>query len=151
VNLFYDTSVLVASSSATHVHHAHALFVLRLLIDERNCGWISQHAIAETYSVLTSAPLVPRIHPSEVLTILQENILPYVQVVSLEPADYQRVAREMAAGHWRSGKIYDALHLCCAEKQPIDLIYTFNVGDFQRLAPHLRTKIRSPETPAHPY
>jgi predicted nucleic acid-binding protein len=147
VNLFYDTSILVASSSASHIHHTQAIFALRLLRNDRNHGWISQHAIAETYSILTSAPLVPRIHPSEAVTILEENILPYVQVVSLERADYQKVIREMAAGLWRSGKIYDALHLCCAEKQPIDRIYTFDVSDFRRLAPHLHAKIRAPELP----
>lgn len=105
---------------------------------------MSQHAVAETYAILTSAPLVPRIHPSEALRIIEDNILPWISVVVLDPEDYREVLRNMAAGGWRSGRIYDALHLRCAEKQEIDRIYTFNVKDFQQLAPHLKAKIAAP-------
>ena len=90
---------------------------------------MSQHTLAETYAILTSAPLTPRIHPGEALRIIEDNILPLIEIVGLEPDDYREAVREMAAGGWRSGRIYDALHLRCAGKQPIDRIYTFNVGN----------------------
>jgi predicted nucleic acid-binding protein len=117
---------------------------MAMLRNGKNHGWMSQHTLAETYSILTSAPLTPRIHPSEALQIIEDNILPWISVVALEPDDYREVLREMAAGGWRSGKIYDALHLRYAEKQQIDRIYTFNVRDFQQLAPHLKAKIGAP-------
>jgi predicted nucleic acid-binding protein len=144
VNLFFDTSVLVAASSASHPHHAQAMSALRSLRNKGNHGWMSQHALAETYAILTAAPLTPRIHPSEALRIIEVNILPHFRVVELEPKDYQQVVRDMAAGGWRSGKIYDALHLRCAQKQPVDRIYTFNVREFQQIAPHLQNKICAP-------
>jgi predicted nucleic acid-binding protein len=144
VNLFFDTSVLVAGSSATHVHHPQALAALKSLRDGQNRGWMSQHAVAETYAILTSAPLTPRIHPSEALRIIETNILPHIKIVALRPEDYTEAVRDMAAGEWRSGKIYDALHLRCAERQPIDRVYTFNVREFQQLAPHLKGKICAP-------
>jgi predicted nucleic acid-binding protein len=144
VNLFFDTSVLIAAASASHPHHAPALAAMALLRVDSHRGWMSQHTVAETYAILTSAPLVPRIHPSEALRIIEDNILPWISVVTLDPGDYIEVVRDMTAGGWRSGKIYDALHLRCAGKQPIDRIYTFNVKEFQQLAPHLSAKIGAP-------
>lgn len=145
MNLFFDTSVLVAASSASHAHHAQAFAALNLLTEKGNRGWMSQHSVAEVYAILTSAPLTPRIHPSEALRILEDNLLPHFRIVGLEPKDYQEIVREMAAGDWRSGRIYDALHLRCSRKQPVDRIYTFNVKDFRALAPkELQAKICAP-------
>jgi predicted nucleic acid-binding protein len=145
VNLFFDTSVLVAASSAGHVHHPQAFAALNLIRAEGNQGWMSQHSVAEVYAILTSAPLTPRIHPTQALRILEDNLLPHFRVVALEPTDYQEVIRELAAADWRSGKVYDALHIRCARKQPIDRLYTFNVKDFQALAPkELHDKIAAP-------
>ena len=144
MNLFFDTSVLIAAASASHPHHAQALSAMALLREAGNHGWMWQHTVAETYAILTSAPLVPRIHPAEALRIIDDNILPWISVVALDPDDYREAVREMAAGGWRSGKVYDSLHLRCAGKQPIDRIYTFNVREFQQLAPGMKAKIMAP-------
>jgi predicted nucleic acid-binding protein len=144
VNLFFDTSVLIAASSASHPHHIQALAALSLVRNPNNRGWMSQHTVAETYAILTSAPLVPRIHPAEALTIIKENFLPWISIVPLAPEDYLEVITQMAEAGWRSGKIYDALHLRCAAKQPIDRICTFNVKEFQQLAPAVKDKIGLP-------
>jgi predicted nucleic acid-binding protein len=85
--------------------------------------------------------MTPRIHPSDALRIIERNILPLIQIVALGPEDYRAVISDKPAGDWRSGRIYDALHLRCAEKQHIDRVYTFNVREFQQLAPHMREKI----------
>lgn len=119
MNLFFDTSVLVAGSSASHMHHPQALAALKSRRDGENLGWMSQHAVAETYAILTSAPLTPRIHPTDARRIIEKNILPLIRIVALEPEDYLAAVVDMADGDWCSGKIYDALHLRCAEKQPI--------------------------------
>ena len=135
MNLFFDTSVLVAASSASHIHHPQAFAALSLIQAGGNQGWMSQHSVAEVYATLTSAPLTPRIHPSEALRIIEDNLLPHLRIVALKPADYREVIREVAAAGWRSGKVYDPLHIRCALKQPIDRLYTFNVKDFRALAP----------------
>ena len=106
---------------------------------------MSQHSVAEVYAILTAAPLTPPIHPGEALRILEENLLPHLQIVALTPKDYREVIRELAATDWRSGKVYDALHLRCARKQPIDRLYTFNVRDFRALAGEdFREKVCAP-------
>jgi hypothetical protein len=54
-------------------------------------------------------------------------------------------ASGMAKGGWAGAKIYDALLLRAAAKHPVARIYTFNLSDFQQLAPaHLREKICTP-------
>jgi predicted nucleic acid-binding protein len=145
LNLFFDTSVLVASSSANHPHYPQARRALEQTMAKGNQGWMSQHSIAEVYSILTSAPLVPRIQPTEALQILEENLLPRMKIVTLDPLDYREVIHRAASEGWRSGRIYDALLLQCAGKNPVDRIYTFNLRDFVALAPErLRTKIAAP-------
>lgn len=135
MNFFFDTSVLVSASIASHPRHVRSFEALQQIRHGDHRGWISQHTIAEFYAVLTAAPLTPRIHPSEALRILEDNLLPHFQVISLDPPDYVETVRHMAADGWRSGRIYDALHMRCARKQPIDRIYTFNGKDFRACAP----------------
>lgn len=48
---------------------------------------MSQHSVAEVYAILTAAPLTSRIHPAEALRILEDNILPTIEVVPLTPKD----------------------------------------------------------------
>lgn len=144
MNLFFDTSVLIAASASSHPHHVQALAALSLVRNPGNRGWMSQHTVAETYAILTSAPLVPRIHPAEALTIIRNNFLPWISIVPLCPEDYLEVITQMADAGWRGGKIYDALHLRCASRQPMDRICTFNVKEFQQLAPAMKDKIGLP-------
>jgi predicted nucleic acid-binding protein len=145
VILFFDTSVLVAVSVLEHPHHRQALAAFRLS-EEGNGIWTSQHTVAELYAALTGLPLNPRIHPADALQIIEQDLLSQVGIVALEPEDYRFVVRDIAAKGWRSGRIYDALHLRCAQKKAADRIYTFNWRHFQELAPaELQPKICIPE------
>ena len=106
---------------------------------------MSQHSIAEVFSALATAPLSPRVQPEEALRILEENLLPHLGILKLDPADYRQAVRSMAAAGLAGGKIYDGLLLRCAEKQRMDRIYTFNTRDFLRLAPAgIRERVQAP-------
>jgi predicted nucleic acid-binding protein len=52
--------------------------------------------------------------------------------------------RTCAEEGWTGGVVYDALHLQCARKTACGRIYTFNLPDFQLLAPDLKDKICAP-------
>lgn len=106
---------------------------------------MGQHSIAEVYAALTRLPVRPRIHPAEAARIVTENILPHFAAVSLAKKDYLDALSTMASGGWTGAKIYDALLLRCAARCAVERIYTFNLGDFQQLAPaSLREKICAP-------
>jgi len=103
------------------------------------------HSIAEVYAALTRLPVRPRIHPVEAARIVTENILPHFAVVSLGTQDYLEALTAIASGGWIGAKIYDALLLRCAARCGAKRIYTFNLGDFKRLAPlGLQEKICAP-------
>ena len=143
--VFFDTSVLVASASDAHRHFGPASAVVARVAHGKDKGWISQHSIAEVYAVLTRLPVVPRIHPLEAARIIRDNILHNFEVVGIEKKEYMAVVEMVSQSGWSGGKIYDALLLRCAEKCAAQKIYTFNLRDFQQIAPnHLREKICAP-------
>ena len=145
MDIFFDTTVLVAASVRSHPHHAQAFPALRRVATRRDKGFISNHSIAEVYAVLTRLPVEPRIHPMEAARIVTDNLLPHFEAVPINKKDYLDALAVMRNGGWSGAKIYDALLLCCAAKCSADRIYTFNLSDFKLLAPPaLRGKICAP-------
>ena len=145
MNIFFDTTVLVAASARSHPHHPQAFPALRRVATGRDKGFISTHSIAETYAALTRMPVEPRIHPVEAARIVNDNLLPHFEAVPLNKKDYLDALAVVQNGGWSGAKIYDALLLCCAAKRSADRIYTFNLADFKLLASSsLRGKICVP-------
>ena len=145
MDIFFDTSVLVAASSQAHPQHTQAFAALRRVTAGRDKGFISTHSIAEVYAALTRLPVVPRIHPAEATRIVTDNLLPHLETVPIAKADYLEALNTMKDGGWAGPKIYDALLLRCAAKCNADRVYTFNLADFRLLAPAgLRPKICAP-------
>jgi predicted nucleic acid-binding protein len=135
MNVFFDTTVLVAASEKSHPHYSRARPALQRVASGQDKGSISVHSIAEVYAVLTRLPVQPRIHPFEALRILTDNILPHFEVIPISKRDYFEALNTVGNGGWSGGKIYDALLLSSAAKCAADRIYTFNLGDFKQLAP----------------
>ena len=151
MKIFFDTSVLVAASVRSHVHHVQSLPALRKVIANKDRGFFGTYSIAEVFSALTRLPAVPRIHPAEATRMIEENLLPHFEIVPGSKSDYLAAMNITANGGWIGRKIYDALLLCCAAKVDVDRIYTFNLNDFQRLAPtSLKSKICAPRSPRLP-
>ena len=145
MQVFFDTSVLVAASASSHPHHAQALPALRRVAKGEDQGFIGVHSIAETYAALTRLPVQPRIHPSEAGRIIRENILKHFTLVPAGEAEYLQALTAVQDSGWVGAKIYDALLLACAARSGAERIYTFNLGDFRGLASaDLQARICSP-------
>lgn len=140
---YFDTSVLVAAVLANHPHHAAAEAALARVHARSEQGLISSHGMAELYAVLTRIPLTPPIYPSEAWQIIERDILPHFEVISLTGDECRETLRACAGDGWTGGRIYDALHLAAARKANCDQIYTFNLRHFRELAPDLSTRIRA--------
>src|SRR5580658_3831131 len=125
VNWYFDTSVLVPAAVTRHPHNAPALAVLEELLTRKHRGCISAHGLTEVYSVLTRTPFKPPLYPSEAWQIIEEMILPYMDLVTLTAKEYQEVVRQWAVSGWAGGRIHDAVHLRCAQKAECGRIYTF--------------------------
>lgn len=65
--------------------------------------------------------------------------------ISLSTSEYLWVIRHVASIGGRSGIVYDALILKCAEKARAETIYTWNAAHFLRIAwPAVLPLIRAP-------
>jgi predicted nucleic acid-binding protein len=145
LDIFFDTSVLVASCVETHSHFAQADAAVARVLAGRDKGFLSMHSIAEMFSTLTRLPLQPRIPPFEASQLITSTIMPHFKTIPLTERDYLEAMEMMVNGGWSGAKIYDALLLRSAEKSGAERIYTFNLADFRRLAPEpLRDRICSP-------
>jgi len=143
--VFFDTSVLVSASVQAHRHFVQASAALARVTGGKDKGFISQHSIAEVYAALTRIPVVPRIHPLEAARIIRSNFLQNFDTVGVVEDDYLEAMKTVSDSGWPGAKIYDALLLRCAEKCPVQRIYTFNLRDFKQLAPaHLQHMICAP-------
>jgi predicted nucleic acid-binding protein len=144
VKTYFDTTVLVAASVADHPHHAQALAALRAAHGKKKEAHTSGHGLAEYYAVLTRTPFTPPIYPSEAWQLLAENILPCFEIVTLSAKEYKETIRSCAQRGWSGGRVYDALHVRCAQKAACARIYTLNVRHFQQLAPEFADCISTP-------
>jgi predicted nucleic acid-binding protein len=129
-----DTSVLVAALVEDHPHHSPANSVLLAAKGGKIQACTSAHALAELYAVLTRAPFTPPIYPSEVLQMIEQTVLPLVDVVALSGAEYRQVVTECAKAGWTGGAIYDAIHIRAAKKGRSERLYTFNLRHFRAMA-----------------
>lgn len=144
MNIFCDTSVLVASSLKSHPNYTAAFSALLSLQDPANKGYTSAHALAETFSVLSRMPTTPKLKPEDVLQIIETNIIPHFLLSVLAPEDYPTLLRDFVSRGFSGGALYDFLHLRSASKLALDHIYTFNEAEWKRLAPELAPLISAP-------
>jgi predicted nucleic acid-binding protein len=137
MKVFFDTSALVTAIVDQLPNHAAALACYRRLAQSRrgSKAVCSTHALAECYATLTALPLYRRIQPAEANRLIEENFLAHLDAVPLSAADYKAALARVTTLGMRSGAIYDALQVRCAERSGCDRIITYNVSDIERLAP----------------
>ena len=142
----FDTSVLVAALVASHPMHARAMAWVSAAVRREIVGECSWHAVAETWSVLTRLPTSPPISGAMAdiaLGRLTERVVP----VALEAEVYRAAIRRCAERGLRSGALFDALHLLCAEAAGAEVFLTFNPSDFIRLSRDGGPEITVPPDP----
>ncbi|HVN90068.1 MAG TPA: PIN domain-containing protein [Candidatus Binataceae bacterium] len=98
MKVFFDTRVTVAASEQSHPYYQQARLALDRVAARKDRGYISVHTIAEVYAVLMRLPVQPRIHPAEAAQILQTNILPFFESVSIIKKTYAEALRLVVAG-----------------------------------------------------
>jgi predicted nucleic acid-binding protein len=127
-----------------HPAHVRALPWLQRARGETDTGLVAAHSLAETYAILTTLPLQPRIPPTVARDLIARNILDTFEVVSLSDQDYASVVDHLSELGIVGGTTYDALILHAASKANVDQVVTLNEKDFRRVYPSLAAKIVSP-------
>ena len=137
-----DTTVLFAASDAAHQHHHRSLEVVARA--SRETAFVAAHSLAELYATL-SAIATPKLRRVAHVLEAVEQAATVFTPVTLSAADYLWILRHVAGVEARSGQIYDALILKCAELAAVDVVYTWNTVHFRRIAwPVVAERIRSP-------
>ncbi len=139
-----DTSVLVAALVEAHAGHARAFPWLQKMRGADVQGLIASHSMAETYAVLTSLPVSPRIAPSAAWALLEHSVLPFVQTVDLSSTEVRQVMRRLSLRGLTGGVTHDALIAEAATKGRAECIVTLNTGDFRRVVQGEIPGIREP-------
>lgn len=142
---YFDANVLVAASVQGHPNHVQSFDLVRAVKEGVFKGCVSTQGLAEYYSAITRAPITPRLHSAEAGRFLDDNILPYFELIAISAGEYKDVLRSCTTGGLTGGDVFDALHLHCALRAGCDRVYTFNVKDFRSVAPPaLIDKIAAP-------
>jgi toxin FitB len=137
---YFDSSALVAAMVEEEEHHAGALRAL----SETPEGVTSTHALAETFSTLTSGRADIQLSPDDALKIIDANVVRRLKVMDLSLSDYRQAMQSSQGVGARGGAIFDMLHLQAARRQRATCILTINLRHFQTFAPDLKHLIMLP-------
>jgi predicted nucleic acid-binding protein len=143
VKIIFDTSVIVASIVEAHPSHSVAFPWLKRAKSGEFELLTACHSLAETYAVLSSLPVSPRISPLLAWKLVHENVETTAKLIALTASDYGSVIRRMGENGLSGGIIYDFLVIRAAEKAGADRLLTLNTKDFARIWPEGRTRIIS--------
>ena len=110
---------------------------------EVECVVVS-HTLAETYAVLTTLPVKPRISPLVAQRLIDNNLQTIARIVPLTIADYWNTIQRMTAMGLSGGTIYDALIATVARRLSADKLLTLNTDDFRRVWPEGNQVISMP-------
>lgn len=128
-----DASVIVAALAEADSGHEVADAWLAGEMEAGTRLFISDHTLAEVYANLTKtfrageAPLP--------CTVARDAIVGFMDVIEavIETTtnDYLRAVASCAKNGWRSGAVYDAIHVRAAKRERIRRIATFNERHFR--------------------
>jgi predicted nucleic acid-binding protein len=128
-----DTSCLVAAVCSWHEHHSPTVAELARRALHRERMVMAAPALVETYAVLTRLPSPYRLRPADALAVM-EGSWSRVEVAALASEDVWPLLRELSDRGIAGGSTYDAMVAACARKASVDVILTWDVADFERVA-----------------
>jgi len=145
--ILFDTNVLIAAMIVNHADHMVCRPWLVSIMSGQNEGFFSLHSLAETFAILTRAPLTAGkpLNVDDAYALVQFN-LSLLQGVALEESDYWLVIDRMRRLNLPGGAIYDAIHAQAALKCGADILITLNEKHFTRLGADLVSLVQNPRT-----
>ena len=146
MKVLLDTSVLVAGLISHHEHESRAAVWLDAARRGRVRGAATTHALAETWATLTALPVEPRVAPP-LAERMVDRLAEHLEVLELSQEDYRGAIQRCGDRGLRSGAVYDALHLVAGERWQADVVLTFNLQDFRRLAVEQGPRLTVPPDP----
>jgi predicted nucleic acid-binding protein len=129
-----DTSVLVAALAAWHERHDACRVAVGALLSGDEPPLVPDHAVVESFSVLTRLPVAYRISPEDARALLRDALRGRARVVG-ERADAVWGLLDAAVGSGiAGGAVYDLRILRSAVRAGATRLLTLNPTDFERFA-----------------
>ena len=142
VKYFLDTSVFVAAFWGDHPEHESSVRLVRKAT--RETAACAAHTVAEVYSTMTRLPVKPAI-PAEQAVLFIRQIREKFNVVALTETEHFETVERLAAQGVARSYIFNGLIVAAAAKSKAEWIYTWDVDEFQLVAPAgVRNRIRRP-------
>jgi len=135
MKILFDTSLIIAAVVESHPMHVRAFPWLKKAKAKDFELVVASHTIAETYAVLSTLPIKPRIAPSVAWRLINENIVSISKIVSLTPAEYRFTIKQISELGLVGGITYDALIAKVAQKSKVKRMLTLNLEHFTRVWP----------------
>jgi predicted nucleic acid-binding protein len=135
MKILFDTSLIIAALVESHPMHVRAFPWLKKAKAKDFELVVASHTIAETYAVLSTLPIKPRISPSVAWRLINENIVPISKIVSLTPTEYSFTIKQISELGLVGGITYDALIAKVAQKSKVKRMLTLNLEHFTRVWP----------------
>jgi len=129
---YFDTSILFPALHTAHPDHLKCKRAYEKAVSAGEILCLSMHVYAELFANLTRFPRGNKIHPkvaADTIIKLGEN----VTTIDLTKKDYEKAILRCGRLGLTSGIIYNALHLQAAIKAKVDVLFTSNLKDFERL------------------
>jgi predicted nucleic acid-binding protein len=126
---YLDTGILISS---IYLRDSNQEKCSALLED----GITSTHALAEAFAALTGQYRVKNDIVSEAVLSLRKQL----RIEPILPEDYFSILETAKARGIMGGLVYDAIHASVAKRLKVEYLYTFNVSNFQHVAPDLHVR-----------
>ena len=140
----FDTSIIVAALVESHPMHQRVFPWIKQSRANEFELIVASHTIAELYAVLSTLPIKPRISPIIAWKLINENIEAAGKIVSLTPAEYISVIKQLSRLGMAGGITYDALIARVAKKTKVERLLTLNTNHFKRVWPEGEKVIIAP-------
>lgn len=135
MNVLFDTNAVIALIVNDHEDHFVANKAYKNLTSQKADLYISAHTILELYSTLTKKGVMWfQFSPKLATEIIENEVLKLFSVVEMGLDDYLNTLNNAVEHSVISANIYDAFIVQAQKKADCELIVTFNVKHFDKLA-----------------
>jgi predicted nucleic acid-binding protein len=124
---YLDTGILI---SAIYLRDSNQGKCAALLEE----GITSTHALAEAFAALTGQYRVKNDIVSEAVLGLRDQL----RIEPIRPEDYFTVLTQAKTRGIMGALVYDAIHANVARRLKVERLYTFNISNFEHVAPDLK-------------
>ncbi|NJC28387.1 type II toxin-antitoxin system VapC family toxin [Neolewinella antarctica] len=131
MKVLFDTSVLLPALDVKHTQHEACYKLLKNCEANAEVIVLNTHLMAELFNNLTKQPRLA-ITVAEINLTVHRLADRYVNV-ELNMTDYLAAIDRCTSLGLRGGVVYDALHFQAAIKAKVNVLYTGNLRDFERL------------------